>query len=286
MKEPKQKIQISKYSIKGKWQLQMVSDIIKKTDSLTSLTDNMESMNITNIGPACILSHGQYAFSTFLIPYNIALIQYTTPRKQLNALDAIYLMNHYKTTNDNLHSPYLQNKLTGDIYQPDGVITRHSNIKVDDLQLRFATDPIIDNIDKILKTRVIHPNNVVSFEDEARNILLSELLNLMSEQYERLYPDKIINVYQFSCRLNEYVSDFERAKEELTSSLTAYKSYNDIASQYQNEYATGYLEWVNRNYTQVELPQEESNRRHLTKIFRKRKRGGNKTTKKYSEKLT
>ena len=76
MKEPKQKIQISKYSIKGKWQLQMVSDIIKKTDSLTSLTDNMESMNITNIGPACILSHGQYAFSTFLIPkskklYNI-----------------------------------------------------------------------------------------------------------------------------------------------------------------------------------------------------------------------
>lgn len=230
--------------------------------------EDLQSGNNSIADSALILSHGTYlgnSFTnknTFVVPMNISLIQYTNPRQEMGVTDAEHLVRNFQKKIDleSMQPPYRINKSTGEIFKPDGKIKRREPLsKIEDFNLEFYPNRIFESLSLDMTTRIIEPDGSVLHRNViAYNVLLSDMLSDMSVRYESLYPGKVINVFQLSCRseispsiltkrtyhtLDELADDFETVSMKYKrSTMSMVDDYNDYHKNLGIKHQKGEIE--------------------------------------------
>jgi hypothetical protein len=157
--------------------------------------------------PALILSHGQYAGDgkRFIIPENILLVQYTKSGEVLTMIDALHIIENYRGEYKTMQPFFLKEKNGEKVYVPDGILELHKGgEEVDDISLTFDKDINNESYSKLLRMRIVNPDNSLQYErDKERDwkISLSYVIHHLSVIYRKEYPGKVIPVCQLSCRL-------------------------------------------------------------------------------------
>lgn len=166
-----------------------------------------------------ILSHGRYTplETTFIVPKNIILWQYSTPGQILSLIEAMYII---KQGGKIVNPFYLIDRESGEKY---GSFYKAFSIKpgekTKDLQLDFTINEF-----EGLQMGIQSSTGYLEIPIEKKTVLLSELLNKISSNIPQ---DSVIPVIQLSCRSGNYISTTPDYNE-LIRAIESCKTKNDV----------------------------------------------------------
>ena len=197
-------------------------DIVSDSDVETYIDDEMSGVSSPELPCMTIVSHGKYAitkkngnncYSSFKVPDNIELVQYTLEDNYLTFFEGDYIIKNYGCSTGNPGKFFIVDKNNGSIFQSRTKINiTKPGEYVTDLNLNFTNQTITEYTKIGIKNTVGVWNTIggsgsrlLTLTDPniapltvRKNIQLSTLLLFISDHF-KLKTDKTVRIIQISC---------------------------------------------------------------------------------------